>query len=134
MMFVLLVSLFLFTRFFVMFCLLYFIFYFFVVFFFSSRRRHTSCLSDWSSEVCSSDLGAAALLFWAAACSHGPTAPSTPVGSPFRIGVGQSVRIESAGLEIGFERVLEDSRCPADARSVDRRAGAESRASGGETP
>src|SRR5258705_5924243 len=25
-------------------------------FFTSSRRRHTSCLSDWSSDVCSSDL------------------------------------------------------------------------------
>src|SRR5205814_4758537 len=31
----------------------YFIFFFF---FFSSRRRHTRCLSDWSSDVCSSDL------------------------------------------------------------------------------
>src|SRR5205814_3461747 len=28
----------------------------YVFFFFSSRRRHTSCLSDWSSDVCSSDL------------------------------------------------------------------------------
>src|SRR5258705_8049300 len=28
-----------------------------LVFFFSSRRRHTRCLSDWSSDVCSSDLG-----------------------------------------------------------------------------
>src|SRR5882724_2540066 len=27
-------------------------------FFFSSRRRHTRCLSDWSSDVCSSDLAA----------------------------------------------------------------------------
>src|SRR5262245_64746633 len=36
--------------------LLYFFF-----FFFSSRRRHTRCLSDWSSDVCSSDLLAAAL-------------------------------------------------------------------------
>src|SRR5205814_983559 len=27
-----------------------------VRFFFSSRRRHTRCLSDWSSDVCSSDL------------------------------------------------------------------------------
>src|SRR5262245_65730476 len=27
-------------------------------FFFSSRRRHTRCLSDWSSDVCSSDLEA----------------------------------------------------------------------------
>src|SRR5262245_64417594 len=28
-----------------------------LLFFFSSRRRHTRCLSDWSSDVCSSDLG-----------------------------------------------------------------------------
>src|SRR5260221_3024324 len=28
------------------------------VFFFSSRRRHTRSLCDWSSDVCSSDLGA----------------------------------------------------------------------------
>src|SRR5436853_753177 len=39
------------------------IFFFFVFsvfssffFFFASRRRHTRCLSDWSSDVCSSDL------------------------------------------------------------------------------
>src|SRR5262245_64950635 len=45
-------------------CLLFFIFFFFsfcmlcffFFFFFSSRRRHTRCLSDWSSDVCSSDL------------------------------------------------------------------------------
>src|SRR5947199_4775481 len=30
-------------------------------FFFSSRRRHTRCLSDWSSDVCSSDLAFARL-------------------------------------------------------------------------
>src|SRR5262245_63210116 len=30
--------------------------FFSIVFFFSSRRRHTRCLSDWSSDVCSSDL------------------------------------------------------------------------------
>src|ERR1039458_4879636 len=29
------------------------------MFFFSSRRRHTRCLSDWSSDVCSSDLDVA---------------------------------------------------------------------------
>src|SRR5438874_161185 len=28
-----------------------------VLFFFSSRRRHTMSLRDWSSDVCSSDLG-----------------------------------------------------------------------------
>src|SRR5258705_4377818 len=26
------------------------------LYFFASRRRHTRCLSDWSSDVCSSDL------------------------------------------------------------------------------
>src|SRR5947199_1235956 len=30
-------------------------------FFFSSRRRHTRCLSDWSSDVCSSDLSASVI-------------------------------------------------------------------------
>src|SRR5215469_763821 len=28
-----------------------------IIFFFSSRRRHTRSLRDWSSDVCSSDLG-----------------------------------------------------------------------------
>src|SRR2546429_871337 len=31
--------------------------YYFFFFFFSSRRRHTRCSRDWSSDVCSSDLG-----------------------------------------------------------------------------
>src|SRR5438034_1631269 len=30
-----------------------------ILFFFSSRRRHTRSLCDWSSDVCSSDLGVA---------------------------------------------------------------------------
>src|SRR5205814_7898123 len=38
---------------------------FFLLFFFSSSRRHTRCLSDWSSDVCSSDL------WWFAAPSIG---------------------------------------------------------------
>src|SRR5437879_12171361 len=29
----------------------------YVIFFFSSRRRHTRYIGDWSSDVCSSDLG-----------------------------------------------------------------------------
>src|SRR5262245_63889798 len=42
---------------FLFFCFLFlFFFFFFFFFFFSSRRRHTRCLSDWSSDVCSSDL------------------------------------------------------------------------------
>src|SRR2546422_8879537 len=31
-------------------------------FFFSSRRRHTRCSRDWSSDVCSSDLGGVEVL------------------------------------------------------------------------
>src|SRR5205814_7056235 len=38
-----------------------------VFFFFSSRRRHTRCLSDWSSDVCSSDL----LTAWATTTTPG---------------------------------------------------------------
>src|SRR5205814_7505152 len=37
-------------------------------FFFSSRRRHTRCLSDWSSDVCSSDLDV--FLRWNLVDSH----------------------------------------------------------------
>src|SRR5215211_9104701 len=33
-----------------------------IFFFFSSRRRHTRSLCDWSSDVCSSDLGGVPLL------------------------------------------------------------------------
>src|SRR5690606_41006368 len=35
---------------------------FFLVFFFSSRRRHTRFSRDWSSDVCSSDLWANAVV------------------------------------------------------------------------
>src|SRR5437763_3676676 len=35
--------------------MLFFLLFFF--FFFSSRRRHTRYIGDWSSDVCSSDLG-----------------------------------------------------------------------------
>src|SRR5437899_4864290 len=49
-----------------------------VVFFFSSRRRHTRCLSDWSSDVCSSDLDPCGPRTTFA--RHGPVDPS-PQGS-----------------------------------------------------
>ena len=46
--------------FFLLRCCVFFFFVFFVFFFsfffFSSRRRHTRFTSDWSSDVCSSDL------------------------------------------------------------------------------
>src|SRR5947199_3699885 len=55
----------------------YYYVYFFFFFFFSSRRRHTRCLSDWSSDVCSSDLTPAGSLV---AYSHFANVPgSTPI-------------------------------------------------------
>src|SRR5437763_13006937 len=39
---------------------LFIVFFFF--FFFSSRRRHTRYIGDWSSDVCSSDLGIGLIL------------------------------------------------------------------------
>src|ERR1035438_10781715 len=35
----------------------------YMLFFFSSRRRRTRCLSDWSSDVCSSDLSTSPATF-----------------------------------------------------------------------
>src|SRR5437016_7803549 len=34
------------------------------IFFFSSRRRHTRLVSDWSSDVCSSDLRCTRVINW----------------------------------------------------------------------
>src|SRR5438093_837747 len=53
-----------FSLFIILFMLFFFLFFFFFLswlfyvffFFFSSRRRHTRLVSDWSSDVCSSDL------------------------------------------------------------------------------
>src|SRR5437899_9491560 len=39
------------------------------IFFFSSRRRHTRCLSDWSSDVCSSDLKMLGIKYLPANCA-----------------------------------------------------------------
>jgi hypothetical protein len=48
------------------------------------------------------------------ACAHDPAVPSAGIGSPFRIGVGESVRVEGTDVVLGFDQVTEDSRCPAD--------------------
>src|SRR5437016_10046183 len=55
----------------------------FFFFFFSSRRRHTRLVSDWSSDVCSSDLtcvqSSSPLLLREAACvAHMPCSSLPP--------------------------------------------------------
>src|SRR5262245_12031841 len=51
-------------------------------FFFSSRRRHTRCLSDWSSDVCSSDLR---FVLWMGRADH----PAWNVAQRFRLGADE---------------------------------------------
>src|SRR5690606_39562957 len=52
----------------------------FIIFFFSSRRRHTRFSRDWSSDVCSSDLGGDALVVTrgSGATARGRTWASNP--------------------------------------------------------
>src|SRR5207249_9674739 len=56
-------------------CLVYSLFFFFF-FFFSSRRRHTRSKRDWSSDVCSSDLGWPAL-HWPPTLADWPPSTAT---------------------------------------------------------
>src|SRR5262245_39636686 len=57
-------------------------------FFFSSRRRHTRCLSDWSSDVCSSDLPALRLLQQRPERSAGePWVFPSPIGDGHLVGL-----------------------------------------------
>src|SRR5258705_4608735 len=52
--------------------------------FISSRRRHTRCLSDWSSDVCSSDLATWGSLSFVIRTSGDPAAMSAAVRSEIR--------------------------------------------------
>src|SRR5437016_13421785 len=89
------------------------------IFFFSSRRRHTRLVSDWSSDVCSSDL-----------CSAQTAEPSdTSAGSPPPI---------PATIQYAFDKSNRASRptaitvaaalaVPTPVRSEERRVGKECR-------
>src|SRR5258706_11497048 len=68
-----------------------------VVFFFSSRRRHTRLVSDWSSDVCSSDLslsGRIPMCPWRwTPCSPRPDVPETrPTRAPLERTCDQAPR------------------------------------------
>src|SRR5438034_2179702 len=53
-----------------------------VFFFFSSRRRHTRSLCDWSSDVCSSDLGRRKDRRWSSSWSPEQIAHRLPLDFP----------------------------------------------------
>ncbi len=53
-----------------------------------------------------------ATLASAASMASSPEPKSVELGESFQLKVGESVRIEAEALEIGFEEVSTDSRCP----------------------
>src|SRR5438046_6390970 len=89
------------------------------VFFFSSRRRHTRLVSDWSSDVCSSDLMGVGVI----KADFGEGAPLTGVYASGRTGWFEHnlypVRYNKAAWEI-TKRATGD-------RSEERRVGKECR-------
>src|ERR1035438_10649717 len=76
------------------------------IFFFSSRRRHTRCLSDWSSDVCSSDLYVPYL-----------QAPSRSMDIGIR-STGDPLRLAHAA--IAAVRSVDSEEPVSDVRSMDR--------------
>src|SRR5262245_64924799 len=108
------------------FFLLVFIFFFFVClclmmlfffFFFSSRRRHTRCLSDWSSDVCSSDLASRdrghAMTCQSVPGLNEPTAPRAMKLKPFinqTAGVPSSLRHRISDMRSEERRVGKECR------------------------
>src|SRR5205814_5427264 len=87
-------------------------------FFFPSRRRHTSCLSDWSSDVCSSDLRES---------ERRSSSPSrVGYGCPIRCSMGSGRRAGSTPSSAAASSCSEAPR-----RSEERRVGKECRAQGG---
>src|SRR2546426_9132588 len=100
-----------------------------IFFFFSSRRRHTRLQGDWSSDVCSSDLGGIYL--------H--AGPEIGVAST-KAFTCQIVALALLGLYLGRERGLSEERgrelagrliqLPQLVRSEERRVGKEGRSRG----
>src|SRR2546421_964172 len=101
-------------------CTILFLLLFFRVFFFffSSRRRHTRSDRDWSSDVCSSDLSAAAVPSSATSISSAPRrAPKRGLPPTSRLRSTRDFKERSRSV---FSRRL-------DYRSEERRVGKECR-------
>src|SRR5204863_1484733 len=93
---------------------------YFIFFFFSSRRRHTRSLRDWSSDVCSSDLGRAV----------GPLEVVDPDAEDDDLRVGRHLLLggfEDRGRvsQDAFRRVIRHRRPCVVPRSEERRVGKE---------
>src|SRR5207248_4117437 len=92
-------------------------------FFFSSRRRHTRSYGDWSSDVCSSDLGVRNLLV----VEDDEIQRSTIAEL---IGTGDDVEITAVGTADEAFAALEEKPFDCMVRSEERRVGKECRERG----
>src|SRR5258705_11697686 len=93
----------------------------YVILFFSSRRLQTRCLSDWRSDVCSSDLGVAGRRRGGRGSLGGRTRP----GRAGRLGVRSAHGSTTAPARTSRYRLT-----PHFVRSEERRVGKEGRSRG----
>src|SRR5438093_5261158 len=92
-----------------------------VIFFFSSRRRHTRLVSDWSSDVCSSDHGAVLDAAAVHLVEKRPQDARAGGADGMTDGDGPAVDVDLFGVQLAE---LDDRE--GDGRSEERRVGKES--------
>src|SRR5207302_3786840 len=98
---------------------------------FSSRRRHTRFSRDWSSDVCSSDLGYYPMSSWLR-IRPGTVTPAAMIdGSAHRKGLPPIYnQYLNAAADPLYERETEDRQMLFRPRSEERRVGKECRSRG----
>src|SRR5699024_11415395 len=93
----------------------------YIWFFLSSRRRHTRSKRDWSSDVCSSDLGLDRSYLIQTALSTSAVAADSPLHPNFSQSFGETVKTRDTD---GAKKLLTDAGLLS--RSEERRVGKES--------
>src|SRR5208337_3678251 len=86
----------------------------FMIFFFfcSSRRRHTRYIGDWSSDVCSSDLGGGRAAPGPVGTGRTQSAPPPAVRPPPRLWPCSAARLALAPTGLEFEGRTSSSERP----------------------
>ena len=72
----------------------------------SFLRKATKAAGFLWSAICM------AALFSTSACAAGPSAITADLGKPSSLSLGQKLSINGEPLEITFDSVINDSRCP----------------------